>query len=116
MACSLVNFLISHEYASGKKQMKHLPVNTKAQDLQVKKKTKDMRGKTMTKEETSFNVLQEVDDMPPLYNERTEYYNSAEKIAEIDKIRVSELLPYVLGRGEESFKREYQVKFLNSEN
>jgi hypothetical protein len=57
--------------------------------------------------------LQEVDDVPQLQNERTEYYNSLDKIGKIDRINVSELFQYVLGKNEDEFAIEYQVNLLS---
>ncbi|XP_060581444.1 receptor-type tyrosine-protein phosphatase epsilon-like [Ruditapes philippinarum] len=52
--------------------------------------------------------LQEIDDAPFVLTEHTEYYNSIQKIEKIDKIKVSELYQYVIGRDEDDFAIEYQ--------
>ncbi|XP_060597477.1 hemicentin-2-like [Ruditapes philippinarum] len=64
----------------------------------------------MPRQESDLNetMLQEVDDNPAETNERTEYYNSIEKIENIDTIKVSELYQYVVGRNEDDFALEYQ--------
>lgn len=80
--------------------LKHIPGKT------VKSKQKP---KIPTTKETPFQCLQELDDAPPIYREPTEYYNSPEKIAEIDRIKISELLLYVQGMSEDSFGSEFQV-------
>ncbi|XP_060576316.1 receptor-type tyrosine-protein phosphatase epsilon-like [Ruditapes philippinarum] len=73
------------------------------------KESKQTKRTSLIRETQFFDGgLQEVDDVPHIQYERTEYNNSPEKIKEIDTIRVSELFQYVLGQTEDDFAIEYQ--------
>lgn len=79
--------------------------NVQFPERKVEKKSSAI---TQKKKETSFQVLQDLDDIPTVYREPTEYYNSPDKIEQIEKIRVSELFQYISDRSEESIGTEYQ--------
>lgn len=75
-----------------------------------KKVKSKLQPKIPKTKETPFQCLQELDDAPQISREPTEYSNSPEKIAEIDRIKISELLLYVQGMSEDSFGSEFQVR------
>ncbi|XP_060605523.1 synaptogenesis protein syg-2-like, partial [Ruditapes philippinarum] len=70
-------------------------------------KKKKRTSVTKHEKETTFEDLQEVDDVPNIFSEITEYSNSPEIIEQIDRIGVSELYAYVCGR-KDTFEIEYQ--------
>lgn len=78
------------------------------QNIPFSSTKKSQNTKTPAKKETFFQPLQELDDTPPECNEPTEYYNSPEKIEQVEKIRVSELLQYVSDGSEDIFAAQYQ--------
>ncbi|XP_053388705.1 uncharacterized protein LOC128551813 [Mercenaria mercenaria] len=58
--------------------------------------------------ETRFEALQEVDDVPKETNESAVYTNSLDIIEKIERVEVSELLSYVLGKSEDSFAADFK--------
>ena len=59
-------------------------------------------------EETLQERLQEIDDVPVITDERTEYCNSPDEMDKIERITIAEIYAYVLGN-EDDIEIKYQV-------
>ncbi|XP_060568867.1 uncharacterized protein LOC132727411 [Ruditapes philippinarum] len=95
-----------------KKKRRNCPTNETTFEEKSSRRKQSINGEvrkryTSEADEHVVEGLQEVDDVPIIVNERTEYCNSPDKIDNIDRITVAELHAYVSGN-DDSLEAEYQ--------